>query len=324
MAPVLTGGARVGVWRKWIFPSLRLVVFAAIAVALVKLAFFGGQADAPDVDVPSASMMSPQVPVALGTIKNDVVLTGTVSADEAVAVRSTAPGVVRKVSVTVGAWVDAGAEMFVIREDVIRDDGTTWARDLKVVAPAAGTVSTVAVIVGQAAAIGDSIAKIAPPSFHVSATLLPEQQYRLLNQPTDALVSVTGGPASFTCTGVRITTALEGAEGAEGSGTTLRCAVPADVTVFSGLSAKVTISGGAAENVLTVPITAVEGTSGTGIVHFVTADGATEPRTVTLGLNDGLSVEVMTGLAEGDVVLEFVPGAAALGDCDPDSGMECS
>lgn len=314
----------MGVWRKWIFPSLRLIVFAAIAVALVKLAFFGGQADAPDVDVPTASMMSPQVPVALGTIKNDVVLTGTVTADEAVAVRATAPGSVRKVSVAVGAWVDAGAEMFVIREDVLREDGTTWARDVKVVAPASGTVSTVAVIVGQAAAIGDSIAKIAPPSFHVSATILPEQQYRLMNQPTEALVTVTGGPAGFTCTGVSITTALAGAEGAEASGTTLRCAVPADVTVFPGLSAKVTISGGAAENVLTVPITAVEGTSGTGIVHVVSADGATEPRPVTLGLNDGASVEITSGLIEGDLVLEFVPGAAAIAECDPASGMECS
>ena len=137
--------------------------------------------------------------------------------------------------------------MFVIREDVVRDDGTTFARDVKVVAPAAGTVSSVTVIVGQSAAIGDTIAKIAPPSFHVSATILPEQQYRLLNLPTEALVTVTGGPAGFACTGVSVTAALAGSDDAAGSAATLRCAVPADVTVFSGLSAKVTISGGAAE-----------------------------------------------------------------------------
>ena len=30
-----------------------------------------------------------------------------------------------------------------------------------------------------------------------------------------------------------------------------------------------------------------------------------------LGLNDGSKVEVTSGLAEGEMVLEFVPGAAA-------------
>ena len=32
----------MGIARRWVFPILRLVVFAAIAAALVKLAFFGG------------------------------------------------------------------------------------------------------------------------------------------------------------------------------------------------------------------------------------------------------------------------------------------
>ncbi len=100
--------------------------------------------------------------------------------------------------------------------------------------------------------------------------------------------------------------------GTGGSTTTVRCAVPADVTVFSGLTATVTIAGGIAENVLTVPLTAVEGAAQTGVVYFVLPDGTTEQRPVTLGLNDGVSVEVTEGLAEGELVLQFVPGAPAV------------
>jgi macrolide-specific efflux system membrane fusion protein len=64
--------------------------------------------------------------------------------------------------------------------------------------------------------------------------------------------------------------------------------------------------------VLVVPTTAVEGGAQTGVVHVMGADGAAEQRPVTLGLNDGVSVEVIEGLAEGDMVLQFVPGAPAV------------
>jgi macrolide-specific efflux system membrane fusion protein len=56
-------------------------------------------------------------------------------------------------------------------------------------------------------------------------------------------------------------------------------------------------------------------------------DGSNEKRPVTLGLNDGKNVQVLTGVAEGDVILQFVPGAAAV-DADgcqtmPDGGQVC-
>jgi membrane fusion protein, macrolide-specific efflux system len=44
----------------------------------------------------------------------------------------------------------------------------------------------------------------------------------------------------------------------------------------------------------------------------VQPDGSAEPRPVTLGLNDGFNVEVVEGLAEGELVLQYVPGAVAL------------
>jgi macrolide-specific efflux system membrane fusion protein len=328
----------VSVTRKWVFPILRLVVFTVIAVALVKLAFFSGAPDsAADPAVATGQLAEPQVAVAVGTIENDVTLTGTVSADPAVAVKATLAGAVRKVVATQGQAVDVGTPILTLRAQVPNADGTVSTKDATVVSPSAGVLSSLPALVGQSFAVGDAVAQVAPPGFTVSGTLPPEQLYRLINQPTEALVTIAGGPAPFTCTGLSIQSPLAGSSTTTGDAAagdaqagaptspTVRCAVPAGITVFPGLSAQVVIGGGRAENVLIVPITAVEGTAGTGNVYVVVDGDEPEVRPVTLGLNDGANVEVLTGLAEGDEILQFVPGAEAQPGCtiQPDGSEYC-
>jgi len=317
----------VSVWRTWVFPIVRLVVFAVIAVALVKVAFFADPpADASDPAVPTGQVTEPTVAVERGTIRNDVVLDGTVAADAAVPIRATLAGEVREVFARQGDTVAADARIASIRAlaDTPNPDGTpryTWKT---VTAGAAGVLSAMPTLVGQQVAVGDALGQVAPPSFSVTATLPPEQQYRLLNRPADAQVTITGGPAPFTCTGVSITTPLAGAssddtaDGGSGTSTTLRCAVPGDVTVFSGLAAKVTLAAGVAEDVLTLPTTAVEGAAGNGTVYVADPSGGDPVATpVTLGLTDGGLVEITGGVDEGAEVLQFVPGA------EPTDGSEC-
>jgi len=79
------------------------------------------------------------------------------------------------------------------------------------------------------------------------------------------------------------------------------------VTVFPGMGATVRIEAGLAENVLVVPVTAVQGAVQQGNVWVVGEDGTQEERAVTLGLTDGELVEVRDGLSEGEQVLQFVP-----------------
>ena len=318
--------------RKWIFPILWILIFAAIAAALVKIAFIPDQVAADGPEVPSAEIVEPQVPVTIGTIRNDVVLSGTVAADAAVPIPATLSGEVREVVVGQGQWVTAGQEILKLRAVVSYPDGTSGTEWEIVTAPATGTLSSFTALVGQQFAVGDPVGQIAPPAFHVSGSIPPEQLYRLIERPADAQVTINGGPAPFTCTGLSITSPLAGQGSGDGNGTgnggtggttgqagpTVRCAIPPEVTVFAGLTAEIVIAGGVAENVLTVPITAVEGTAGTGNVHFILPDGSTELRPVTLGLNDGMNVEVVEGLAEGDLVLQFIPGAPA----GPPGGME--
>jgi multidrug efflux pump subunit AcrA (membrane-fusion protein) len=315
----------VGIARRWVFPIIWMVIFAVIGAALVKIAFFPDVADAgSDGLEPTGQIIEPQVPVTLGTIRNDVVLDGTISADPAVPARAAISGEVRKVSATAGQHVDEGAELAQIRG--MNDDGSNRWSILR--APRSGTLASFDLLVGQQVSLGEALAQIAPPTFSVTATLAPEQRYRLLQQPTEAEVAINGGPAPFTCTGLTITTAPPVSGGGDGegggqggSGTTVSCAVPGDVQVFSGLTAKVTIAGGIAENVLTLPLTAVEGAAGTGVVYLIGTDGEPVETPVTLGLNDGVNVEIKDGVAEGDIVLQFVPGAPANPEMPTDGGV---
>ncbi|WP_174843218.1 hypothetical protein [Cryobacterium glaciale] len=336
--------------RKWVFPVLRLIVIAAIAVALVKLAFYPDNAVDSNPAEPTGVIVEPQIPVALGTISNDVTLPGTVSADPAVAVKATAIGTVDEIFVAAGQAVNKDDKIYDIRVETIKDPVETTDADgnvtitqpkpvvtfVKVLAPITGILSSLTVIHGQSVAVGDATGQVAPPSFSVSGALSPEQQYRLLTRPTEASVAITNGPAPFTCTGLTITTPLAGAQaggdgGAGGetgtSGTTVTCAIPAEVTVFSGLAAQITIAAGLAENVLVVPTTAVEGSAETGVVWYVLPDGGTEERPVTLGMTDGVNVQVVDGLVEGDLINQFVPGAVAGGEsgCElqPDGSEVC-
>lgn len=332
--------------RKWVFPILRLVLIAAIAVALVKLAFYPDTAADSHPAQPTGVIVEPQIPVTLGTINNDVTLPGTVSADPAVAVKATAIGTVDEIFVASGQPVTQNDKIYDIRVETVQEPVETTDADgnvtitqpkplvafAKVLAPISGILSSLSVIHGQGVAVGDATGQVAPPSYSVSGALNPAQQYRLLTKPSEASVAIENGPAPFTCTDLTISTPLAGAgsggdPGAGGgtgmSGTTVTCAIPAEVTAFSGLAVQITIAAGVVENVLVVPTTAVKGSAETGIVWFVLPDGGTEERPVTLGMTDGINVQLVDGLVEGDLIKQFVPGAgsgpASPGGCDRQS-----
>jgi multidrug efflux pump subunit AcrA (membrane-fusion protein) len=310
----------MSVARKWVFPILGLVVAAAIAVALIKLAFFGTSTAGAGGDEPTGGFVDPQVPVMISTVSNDVVLSGTVKADDAVAVKAPLDGTVTSVEVGVGSVVAAGQQIAIVKGVNSAGKAVT----VGIAAPVAGTISALSIVTNQTTTAGTVVAQIAPPGFSVTASVQPTDRYRLVTAPTEATVTVSGGPAPFTCTSLTVTTPLAGAgtgttpddpgtgDPGAGSGTTARCVVPADVTVFPDLVAQLTISAGIAENVLVVPVTAVLGAAESGVVYVVDPEtGETEERQVELGLSDGINVEVVDGLAEGELVMQFVPGAPA-------------
>ena len=327
--------------RTWVLPVLRLAVWAVIAVALLVLAFRGGTGDdlasAAGSGAPGVDLSSPQVPVARGTVTNTVSVQGTVVADPAVPVKATAAGEVSRVVATVGSVVAPGDKLLQIRYEEERDpvigkdaEGNPTStpreplvRTATVTATVGGKVSRLDVLKEQLVAVGDVVGAVVPSTLSVTASLTQADQFRLLTPPGTAQVTVTGGPAPFTCGDLALgaPAATEGAGddqagaavdpaaggGTGQGGTTVRCRVPAGTTVFPGMAATVVVDAGVAEDVLVVPVTAVQGSVQQGNVWVVGADGAQEQRAVVLGLTDGDQVEVREGLAEGDSVLAFVP-----------------
>lgn len=331
----------MGVTRRIIFPTIRLILWAVIAAALVKIAFAGADVSTVDTSLqPTGAVVEPTVEVLTATVTNAVTVQASVTADPAVVVRATLAGTVSKLLAADGAVVAAGTPVLEIRQETPQDpivrtdpatgEQTTTERRPKVTletvtAPVAGTL-TLPTLKDQVVSVGDEVGKVAPGTLSVTGTLTPDQQYRLVGAPTQAAVTLTGGPAPFECTGLRVgaapaTDTQQVSDGATSSSGSVTCAIPAGVTAFPGLGATIEITNGTVADAVVVPITAVQGTVQAGNVWVVAADGTNEKRAVVLGLTDGKNVQVTEGLAAGDTVLEFIPVPGGTGkqvDCSVD------
>lgn len=176
-------------------------------------------------------------------------------------------------------------------------------------APAAGVLSEVHVESGGVVSAGDVLAAVAPSSFVLRAVVPPESLYRLYGLTDDVTARIDRGPGPFACG-----TASVGADPkALQQGNPLdvpvdfTCSVPEGVRVFPGVRARVAVVTGRANDVLTIPITAVTGQAEMGVVGRRT-DAGIEEVSVELGVTDGHRIEVRSGLSEGDVVLVVPPG----------------
>lgn len=331
----------MGVTRRIVFPAIRIVLWAVIAVALAKIAFAGADrvTAAEDPLQPSAQVTEPQVQVATGTITNAVTVSASVVADPPRPVRATLAGTVHRLLAEDGQAVAADTPVLELRSETPVDPTVTTDPETgmqtvtenkpkvtrqTVLAGTAGTLR-LSVLKDQVVAVGDTVGTVTPGTLSVQGTLTPDQQYRLIDAPGEGTVTLKGGPAPFTCTGLRIGAATQDDAAADpqaaDAGTpastsgTVSCAVPAGVTAFPGLGADIEIVNGTAEGALVVPVTAVQGSVQNGNVWVVGADGASEQRAVVLGLTDGTQVQIAEGLAEGDTVLEFAP-VSSLTDVD--------
>lgn len=199
-----------------------------------------------------------------------------------------------------------------------------------ITAPASGTLHLSALL-GQRFDIGDQLGTIAPSTYSAVATLNADQLYRIQETPSEATVTITNGPAPFTCSGLKIVTpdttqknTNQQGENQQSTGIQARCAIPADQKVFPGLGLKMDIVAGSATDVLTLPISAVEGRFQSGFVYIPATDGAGKPekKPVTLGLTDGEIVEIKEGLTESDSVLEFIPTSSSEKTQGSESGVD--
>jgi RND family efflux transporter MFP subunit len=76
-----------------------------------------------------------------------------------------------------------------------------------------------------------------------------------------------------------------------------------DLTLKPGMTANISLLAGQAENALLIPVMAVQISSDGYVVTVQNSDGSTTLVPIKIGLNDGVYVQVVSGLIEGDVVV---------------------
>ena len=273
-----------------------LIVVAALAGIVVGgILFRPGptQPPGPTVDPLSPGIISPMI----ASIKSVIVLDGVIRPVDLIPIRATAKGTIEKVSAHSGSTVTAGQGIFRLK---------TAAGTSEVIAPANGIVVSIAVEEGQAISIGDELAVVAPAAYVAQAQVAPELLYRLYREPDEIAVQIDHGPAPFACTFESLGTDPGGGNPLDAP-VYLTCAVPRDVRVFAGIRARVVVTTGHVQNVVTVPVEAVSGGADTGLVWVVGTNAQSSPRTVTLGLTDGVRIQIVSGLTIGDRILEFPP-----------------
>ncbi len=325
-----------------IIALIKTGVWIIIAISLVKFAFFpstgASQSDQP-LD-PSANYGQMTVTPTKADITNTVSVNGNIENDPSTVVKATGTGEVNYIAVADGTYVEAGAMILQIRKDITSerppatdktdDQPTRTFTYTDITAPASGTLHLSALL-GQEFSIGDQLGTIAPSTYSAVATLNADQLYRIQETPSEATVTITNGPAPFTCSGLKIVTpdatqknTNQQGENQQSTGIQARCAIPADQKVFPGLGLKMDIVAGSATDVLTLPISAVEGRFQSGFVYLPVSDGAGKPekKPVTLGLTNGEIVEIKEGLTESDSVLEFIPTASSDATRDSESGAD--
>lgn len=329
-----------------IIALIKTGVWIIIAINLVKFAFFpsteANQSDQP-LD-PSANYGQMTVTPTKADITNTVSVNGTIENDPSTVVKATGAGTVNYIAVADGTYVEAGAMILQVRKDVNEsaptadpdaDEDTEQPAQRRttytdITAPASGTLHLSALL-GQEFNIGDQLGTIAPSTYSAVATLNADQLYRIQETPSEATVTITNGPAPFTCSGLKIVTpdttqksTNQQGENQQSNGIQARCAIPADQKVFPGLGLKMDIVAGSATDVLTLPISAVEGRFQSGFVYIPASDGADKPekKPVTLGLTNGEIVEIKEGLTESDSVLEFIPTTSSDATRGSESGAD--
>lgn len=205
----------MGTFRRVILPVAWLLVFAIIAVALVKIAFVDGLESAAAEPAPLAQVDIPVVPATRATVTNTVEIKGTVQSDAAETVRSTSAGKVVQVFVEQGATVSKGEVLFQVKAErpvaptQTSQDGPQTAPKpvydyFDILAPRAGTLQQLTTLIDQQVTVGESVGKIDPGTYTVAGSVTAAQQYRLLGKPGPAEIALVGGPAPFQCADVTL------------------------------------------------------------------------------------------------------------------------
>jgi hypothetical protein len=139
----------------------------------------------------------------------------------------------------------------------------------------------------QQVAGGAAVAGVQPSGFHIRMPVLdPASLFNFEDPPKSGKALLVGGPSGFVVGYEKLVYVKES------GAVNVYASIPAEIKAFAGLHAVVVFVTGVKTEVLTLPLSAVRGRSGTGQV--VTVDGAGHRKAVpvTIGDADDAFVEV--------------------------------
>ncbi|HEY1331570.1 MAG TPA: HlyD family efflux transporter periplasmic adaptor subunit [Actinomycetota bacterium] len=298
--------------------------FAAVLLVLVGLGTVLNNA----AETPTLPAGTGTATARVGTVKSVVHLGGVVVREAGQDQTSTVAGTVTTVWVRAGDQVSSGDDLVTITLPVVpappqpTPSGTFTPSPEPSPTPVTfvqkatldGTVEAMRVAQGQEVAAGDTTMVIVPNRYDVVASVPPAQLSNFYTPPQQIEAQVPKGPEPFACTFVSIGGNLTSnqAQVVLGQEVDLRCSVPTTIPVFPGVRALVSVTTGEATDAVLVPVAAVRRVGDQGVVWVVTPGKAPVRRNVTLGLSDGHVIQISSGLAAGEVVLDPARPVAAL------------
>ncbi|GAA1527007.1 hypothetical protein GCM10009678_05700 [Actinomadura kijaniata] len=280
--------------------------------------------------LPAADLSPKTITVGTGTIVSRLNVDAVVRADPPVPVKATRSGTVAAVHRRDGQLVGRGESLLSIKVPGKGKDKT-----VAVLAPVAGRVSGLAATVGQEITPAEPVAQLDQRRFQAVATIDAKEVYRLYNRPKEIKLAIDHGPEPFRCRLLAYGAGAsskptapqgqggpqqppapgtgdgDGGGGGGGENVEVTCRIPAHQRVFAGIRAKMAITTDRVDDAVVVPLSAVLGQASKGRVTVVGEDGSRQTRKVELGVNDGKQVEIVSGLKEGDRILDRAPDDAA-------------
>lgn len=238
------------------------------------------------------------------TIRSVLAIDGAIRPVDVVSVIAERAGIVDKVIGRVGERLQEGETLITL---------STPRGTLDIKAPAPSVVAKLDVVRGQRLDIGEVLAVLAPEGYRAEAVVDPSLLYRLYAPPIEIRAQIDRGPAPFDCPFLSLGADVDSIANPLDAPVMITCAVPREVRAFAGVRVRLAITTGIAENALVIPVEAVEGTADSGVVWVAGSDGGFEERSMTLGLSDGVRIQVLDGLTDGEKILEFPPPDAATG-----------
>jgi macrolide-specific efflux system membrane fusion protein len=281
----------------------------SLPVAAVVFAILAAGCQRPDGDPTSGATKPAQlapVAVARGDVAAVITLDGVVVPSPVVTVAAPANGAVRRRSgLRPGARVTSGTPLFT-------------AAGLPARTPVSGRFRGWLVDENAAVPRGLPVAAVTYDGFGIQAQTPPDLAYRIFSHDVTARAEIRGGPAAFNCTIANPESlpvlpdpnANRGNAGGAGPGPTVICAVPARIFAVSGMRAFLAIQSAFARDVLTLPTASVAGTAESGSVWLLDSHGAAHLHDVGIGISNGSTVEITSGLKLGDRVSSVAPDRA--------------